>query len=256
MYEHITILKEKNQVIKETTPEVAFLESTLSKAAYALSQEVSNFKTPSILESDLAKGTIVYEYCHRIRPLFAFRSDHGLFLQLVTRAAHALFSIHCSLKAETRVPIEFPNISDGLDDHKAFLHGDFNLENVQYDQENDQIIIIDWSLTPLFKKGRGNYGAIHWDVCWFIRSIFFTPPHFGLDYSRRREASMRFLTTYFDLKGDQKFQPGLRTFLSLCYNFSTRDFNTQMAFHQYLRQSVCRRNFRRYSTEVEKYIHR
>jgi hypothetical protein len=249
MYEHITILEQSNQVIKHTKPEIAALEFSLAQSAIRLTKN-GNFNTPAILSADLERGIIVYEYINGIKPLFDFRDDSELFTSLVKRAADALVYIHHELKTDSCIPIEFPKIDEGVPVPRAFLHGDFNLENVQYDEKNDRIFILDWSLTPLLKEKRGNYGAVFWDACWFIRSIFFTPPYL-FNYNSRRDAAIAFLKSYFKINSNGQLPESFAAFMALCYDFSTWSLNPKISWHLYVRQSVCRHYFKKFSEESE-----
>lgn len=253
MYEHISILKDEGRVVKKTRPDTAALEVELSQAAYNISQRSGRFITPRIIDSDVRQGIIVYEYLSGIRPLFELKQTPDKFKILVGRAANCLRDIHRMVRISDLSSIRFPEVPPDISDRKSFLHGDFNLENVQYDERNDRLVILDWSLTPLLESGRGNYGPVEWDVAWFLRSLFLTRPYHIRDLSLRRAAATLFVQAYF--QGERTDHKCFVAFLSLCYDFSTPKLNPRISWHLYLRQWLCRTAFRNYISDVSKFIH-
>jgi len=205
----ITIDRNKNQVLKKDESGKIELEVKMTKHACELSKTSGLFHVPHVLDYNCQEGWILFEYVPNIQPLYKFIVDQPLMSELSARLGKSIAFIHNNLKLsenEARVlpdDLNKPDRSDG----KAFIHGDFNLVNVQYNKEHDQLVILDWSFTTLIDQ-TCNWGGIFWDLGWMTQSIITVPPFYFFRNSFRMEITELFLEHYrknsnFDFDPDE-----------------------------------------------------
>jgi thiamine kinase-like enzyme len=153
-------------------------------------------------------------------------------------------NIRCDEQDVVRIPPEFDQVG-----HKAFLHGDLNARNVQYDTNSNELVIIDWSLSPAIGRP-GNWGSVYWDVAKFVRSIMVEPPVAFTGRRRRRDLADIFLESYVSHSG---LGPMGRDFFEYCSRihgfFNTRN-RSSLQWYRYLRYALLNlENFKAYVRE-------
>ncbi|KPL77317.1 hypothetical protein ADN00_09320 [Ornatilinea apprima] len=186
---------DKGYIKKSPVNNGASLEIASSISAYSLAKRSGLFSVPEVLEFDLEANEIVFEYIQNISPVGSLLHHLGdeKLAEIFFRVGQILRYIHLSLEPDCGRYL-IPKSID-FEGWKTFLHGDFNLINVQYDLLRDHIVILDWSLTPLLKKS-ANWGTHFWDIAWMINSIFCSPPYLTNDYLYRKMLAESFLLGY------------------------------------------------------------
>ena len=110
------------------------------------------------------------------------------------RVAAILSAIHgdMSLPEEYREPLQAGWRVEGEED--VVLHGDFNTNNLLYNEELDEIGLVDWTVShPL--GATGSVGCRYVDLAWFVKGLFFRPTTFVFARDARACAT-QFLQSY------------------------------------------------------------
>jgi len=53
----------------------------------------------------------------------------------------------------------------------VFIHGDFNIMNVNYDVKNNELVILDWQMTKVWGE-KATLGTQFFDIMWLIQTLF------------------------------------------------------------------------------------
>jgi hypothetical protein len=166
-------MKEKGRdFLKAVSEDRIILGVKTASEGNKLGRESGLFYAPEVKDYNIAEGWIRFEYLHDLVPLRSIKKKPELMTLLIEKAAKALVYIHDNFKLDKRdivllpLEIEMP----GKEIPRAFLHGDFNTDNVQFDPASQGLVILDWSLSPLFDKP-ATWGTVYWDVLWFARGI-------------------------------------------------------------------------------------
>ena len=77
----------------------------------------------------------------------------------------------------------------------VYLHADFTMSNVLYDNKLDRISIIDWSMSSMFAYP-ANYGSRYWDLSFFISTLFQSSVSTYFLYNLREKLAKEFLKGY------------------------------------------------------------
>jgi hypothetical protein len=67
--------------------------------------------------------------------------------------------------------------------------------NVFYNQNNEEIYLIDWSTSPVFEFS-ANFGPRYWDLSSFISSLFYFSFSTFFSYKVRKDLTQAFLSGY------------------------------------------------------------
>ncbi len=168
----VEINKEEQIIVKKVEASKIELEIEVTKLAYQLSQKTDLFTVPEIVAADLANGTITYRYLENIVPLSALLINGELTAEIINNVGKSIRFVHQNLVLTQKKSLDKSyDFLDPTQYRSAFLHGDFTLNNVQYDLTAKKIVILDWSTSTSFGKA-GNWGVVYWDLSKFISSIF------------------------------------------------------------------------------------
>jgi tRNA A-37 threonylcarbamoyl transferase component Bud32 len=197
---NIWIDREHGFITKYILPHKFEDEFLASKAGQTIGEASGLFYSPKIFEYNRDQSWIKFEFIPGLTALGNFLSSKDVQLfELLKKAGLILGFIHDNLYLEKINPI--PKWFDCEGRH-VFLHGDFNLSNIQYDHQNNRIVIIDWSLSPRIRE-TGNWGVCYFDVVWMINSIFTFPPYMKFDYEYRKDLADAFFESYLQSSGNK-----------------------------------------------------
>jgi hypothetical protein len=220
-------------------------EVRMTRSAYELARRGTLFRVPNVLDYDLAGQWIKLEYIPNTVPLHRLLHSHHAPFDLFERVGKIAAEIHRDLTPPHQnilgLPPEFDHVGP-----KAFLHGDLNLINVRYDAEHDQLVLFDWSASPLI-GGAANWGTVYWDVANFVRATLTAPPIRLTGRTIRRQLADRFLKSYVDHSGHG---PLGRPFFDYCrkiHEFYSGKDKARLAWYRYVRYAALNlSNCRRY----------
>jgi len=126
---------------------------------------------------------------------------HNHWEPIISKIGESLSFIHKYLKCNEADKKEFIKINDFLlsepETQNVFFHGDFTMSNVQFDEQDERLVIIDWSFYPQL-KAQYNYGPAYWDLVVFILTVFTDIRlNFNLSNSKKEELAKRFIASYW-----------------------------------------------------------
>ena len=194
------IVDDKNGCIKKVyyKPDIWDLEFRTTIEARNLALQRGNFYVPIILDSDSSNLSITFEYIPNLIPIISLLTDPSnrkLLFKIMIQVGETLSVIHSNLTVPGSIkpiPINIPCKSK-----EAFLHGDYNLMNIQLDVMRNRLVVLDWSFTPIVYPP-GNRGPIFWDISWMLNSIFSSQPLLKNDFSFRSQLAKKLLRSYSD----------------------------------------------------------
>lgn len=186
-----------NRVIKKVSSSQIELEASMTMAAYRLAQSSGMFRVPKVIEFSKENERLTLEYIPNIKPLYLFMNDKEIMRKIMEKSGACLAFIHKNLKPDNEKISLFDKLNFTIENEQnCFLHGDYSLVNVQYDIHSGQLVIIDWSLTPLLNSS-ANFGSIYWDIGWHLIEIIAMPPYYLFRSNYRCELANIFLENYF-----------------------------------------------------------
>lgn len=170
-------------VMKQAMPELMSVEVEKTRKAHEIGKACGLFRVPEVLDYESDTGIAKLE---RIDSMQSIRSvlSHGKNCDdLMARVGKALATIHNELKLSSDMVIELPSVWEGPEKTKVFIHGDFNVMNVNYDVNNNELVILDWQMTKVW-EGRATSGTLFFDVFVFIHTMFtmFFQPFYKIDF--------------------------------------------------------------------------
>jgi serine/threonine protein kinase len=163
---------------KDLPPSYMALEIKMTERAREIGEIHHYFRVPKIINYDIQLGYIEFEYIPQIQPLKFLLHDKKEIITLIKDVGKCLAFIHNQLILEKDDIFPLPQEIDMPNElhNSAFIHGDFNLDNVQFDKTTNQLVILDWSLSPYWGQ-TANWGSVYWDILKMIGSIIAGPPH-------------------------------------------------------------------------------
>lgn len=220
----VTLDKERNRVLKSGPTQILELEALMTHKAYEVSQKHANFRVPKVFSFNASLGILEMEYIPDISPLRFMLYEKASLTDFLQKTAQAIFIIHENVCLENEEIVFLPN--DFMDDAclNTAIHGDFTLDNVQYDVNNGTIVLIDWSFCPKFHIP-ANYGSRFFDLAFMVNSIFSSPPYsFIFCQKERFSPALKFIDSYFKLTNSScdyhEFKKYLQKFSRFLYKQS------------------------------------
>lgn len=194
---HIRI--EEDTVVKHGNPDAIAAEAVKTRNAAEIAGQSCLFRVPELLDHDVENGVLVFERIRHFVPIAHPIAYGRMGTDLVNRCATALATIHQRLEIADQFRDELPSPLNGNEDDRVNLHGDFNTANIVYIAQTDDLVVLDWSLSPLL-GGRGTVGSACVDVAWFIQGLFVRPSTYILS-RRPAPCADLFLQAYEDKVG-------------------------------------------------------
>jgi len=187
-------------VIKKVNPELATIEAKVTQAAHDLSESCNLFYCPKVLDYDPQSGTLKLERIEGIIPLADYLNKTGVGIKIIKKVGRTLACVHSRLEVPDDIKRFVPSDWQVSDNDCVILHGDFNLINVCYKEDTDQIVILDWATAPAFKF-TGTVGPRYLDLVHFIRSLLLQQRRFTQAIKLFRRRTNAFLQAYQDELG-------------------------------------------------------
>ena len=161
-----------------------FPELQKTQKAIEISNSTDLFLVPKIISFDKKFGTIVYQKINDSIPIHRIDTSLDIWDILIFRLGRIMSSIHW---------FNFNNDSYGKH-YTNFIHGDFSVINILYTENNNNICIIDWSMSDLFNGyiKEPNYLL---DISWFNISFLSL---FNGDLNRYFDLINKFLLSYLN----------------------------------------------------------
>jgi len=253
MKKNIIIDLKNNTFLKRVSTDNILLEIESSTFAYHVSQKTNLFKVPNILDYNKKEGWIKFEFINNIHPLKDVLHNHNELVELIPKIGKCLAFIHNNFQLNEKVelPLEI-NLPDQKNSF-VFLHGDFNLNNVQYRVCDKEIFIIDWALTPLFPKS-ANWGTFYWDICWMINSIIAEYPLNFYRNKYREQLAILFIINYMKHSTLKIEKEILGNYLYRLSNIFKNKSKSRYHWSKYLSQWKNRDNLRIFSKKIHEFL--
>ncbi len=244
----------KHRVVTKQGPsDIIALEERMTKEAYKLSCRCKEFIVPKVLSYDPSDCKIELEFIDNLVPVYKFLSDNSRMKKIAAKLGKSLAIIHNELSLDSEYIVRLPSSLDIVDSREsdAFLHGDFNPSNVQINMNDDSLVILDWSLTPLICT-QSNYGPRYWDVTWMINGLFvFEPYKIISNYNQRKQFADVFLENYLNLTNYKLDFNDLTKYISRVYKIFLQKAKNRYNWYQFLRQVGARRCFNNYGVSLK-----
>ena len=223
----------ENGVFRKYVPADKFrCELQMNKEARKLTLNNGLFEVPDIKFADAENYVIEFELIKDIKMLRAFfitnakfgalSKEKSLLYNLFNRIGKALSLIHnigqnFDDDSKKTFPKDF--FHSKFEKDLVFIHGDFTLSNILYNENSNNLYIIDWSTSPVFDFS-ANFGPRYWDLSFFVSSLFYFSVSTIFSYQLRISLLKEFLAGYlFEKDIDRKiFSANFKEFFS-SYNY-------------------------------------
>ena len=166
-----TLTMHSHYVIKQDLPELMSVEVEKTRKAREIGKACGLFRVPEVLDYDPDTGIAKLELIDRMQSIGSVLSHGKNCDDLIARVGKALATIHNELKLSSDMVIELPSVWEGPEKTNVFIHGDFNVMNVNYDVVNNELVILDWQMTEIW-EGRATSGTQYFDIMWFMQTLF------------------------------------------------------------------------------------
>jgi hypothetical protein len=220
-------------VTKPVARDGLMCEVRMTQAAYELASGGSLFRVPRVVAYDLSEQWIKLEYIDGTVPLHHLLRQKNAPAEVFDRAARTVALIHRDLQLapEHRRPLP-PEFDRG--GPQAFLHGDLYLINVRYRPATEELVLIDWSSSPLIGMA-ANWGTVYWDLAFFLRSLVASPPIRLTGKQMRYDLADAFLQTYVTCLGQGVLGRPFFQYCSEIASFLNYHNRGTLAWYKYLR---------------------
>lgn len=192
----------ETSVFKYRDAEGSRHEVIASEHGRRIGSETGLFGVPRILSHDTSSGVIEFERIanelHVRRALCEGRLPEGTMKAL----GACLAAIHRSTPPESVCDVAPALFASGQETKPAFLHGDFQIENILYESKGNTLFVVDWS-APAWLGGQGNRGPAWIDLGTFIISLFVRRPFEKDRIHLPGEHADQFLTGYRQGSGEE-----------------------------------------------------
>ncbi len=248
---NVIIDYKKKVVTKTGSPEVIGLEAKMTEKAYELSCISKTFRVPKVLCHDYSMGILKLELIENIRPISTLLQNRKKFKKIISITGECLAYIHDELSLQEESVFRFTKEKNiEIDEESnAFIHGDFDVYNVQYDFIDESVVILDWSLSPLMDS-LANYESRYWDISWMVGTIFQCRPYNFNIFSRSNERGYFaniFLDTYFK-NSRYKINPEqLSKYMYHVYMVRLELMKKKLKWYQYLFHGFNQKNYGNYA---------
>ena len=239
-------IDEQNGVVTKAIDRAALMaEVRMTQLAYDLARQGKLFRVPRVVDYDLGQQWIKLEYIPDTVPLHFLLRSSSVPAHLFERAGRIVAQLHGQLKPDSQHLLPLPSGVD-REGPKSFVHGDLNLVNLRYLAATDELVLLDWSASPLIGAA-ANWGTVYWDLAHFARSTIVSPPIRLTGKRIRWLLADTFLHSYVDHAG---LDPLGGPFFDYCrdiHRFFAIKERAMLPWYRYLRFAVLnQRSFPRY----------
>jgi len=167
----------RNVARKSGQSSLLAVEAAKTRLARQIGASSGLFYVPKVVSFDSEVGVLEFERIDGLITLreLAMRKDVRLY-PLLKKAGHSLAIVHAQLFLPGEIKHELPPEWMGGSEENVFIHGDFNLCNVCFREDLDQLVILDWSAAPLL-GGTPVFGSRYFDILWFVSHAFISAPN-------------------------------------------------------------------------------
>jgi hypothetical protein len=130
-----------------------------------------SFRVANPAEFNKTEGRIGFDYINGLVPIKFALCLPDERDRICAVAAEALATIHCLSDNYVDERVLLPEVIGFTNGESCFIHGDFNQQNVCWSPSEETLVILDWSLAPIFRS-RATHGTPYFDLGWFIYNIF------------------------------------------------------------------------------------
>lgn len=194
----------KDTVIKTDAPALMRIEVEKCRRAFEIGRNSGLFRVPEVLDYDHNKGRAVFERIPGIQPIKeAVLWENGQYT-LAKMVGSALAVIHKELTLPSDMIIPLPS-DIAMSETDAFLHGDFNANNVCLSVSSRSLVILDWQMTLRY-GGKATYGTRYYDLICFINYLLWMPSIRYLWSNPVAPVAKAYLESYFG-NGKYSYDP-------------------------------------------------
>jgi hypothetical protein len=162
----------EDRVIKRSGPALGRIEYEKTRRAREIADDSGLFAVPAIRSFDEESGVIEFERLLGSEPLGTVLAAGRYPATLLGRLGRSLALVHDRLTLPDDAIIELPTAWMDPDAPGSFIHGDFNVVNVQYVASDDTLVLLDWVGTDTISES-ATYGPAYFDLAWFIHTMIF-----------------------------------------------------------------------------------
>lgn len=162
----------EDRVIKRPGPTLGRIEYEKTRRARQIGDESGLFAVPRIRSFDEERGVIVFERILGSESIKAVLAAGRHPAELLDRLGRSLATVHERLALPDEAIIELPPAWRDADAPDAFIHGDFNVINVQYVASDDTLVLLDWATSDTISE-TATYGPVYFDLAVFVHTMMF-----------------------------------------------------------------------------------
>ena len=166
----LEIIYNETSIVKKVNPRYARTEIAVTEAAHKMAKYSGLFYVPRILQKDPVAGVIEVERIDGLVPLRNILAAKTNNLYLLHRVGKALAYTHEHLELPEELKIKVTLGWECEDSDLVCFHGDFNINNVCYQQQQDRIVVLDWASVGVVSRGK-TVGSRYFDLGNFLRSL-------------------------------------------------------------------------------------
>lgn len=251
--------------VKKAPISKSSVEILMSRAAYEFSGSEAGFYCPKLHSFDKESGEMTFELlvnCKNLRAVFiekagffSSKKDRDKLQEIFKRVGKSLYYIHSKLfqqKDLEKHSLPFQYVENQEINDLVFIHGDFTLNNVMYDESLDKIYFIDWSSSPFFEQP-ANFGSRFWDLSFFISSTFYFSFSTLSKIVFRKKLIDNFLSGYLENYQESSFSLKRKMFIYLSENnyfnlyrsfWREKNLSIKIRFLQYISKNSLNRYIR------------
>ena len=157
-------------ILKKVDSRTAEIEVRATQAAYELGRTSGLFRVPQVVEYDKITGLIELERIKGYISLGQLLDKAIDTTATIYKVGAALACVHQHLKMPSEICLYIDD--EWLTGSRDIvpMHGDFNTINVGCDEEDGEIVILDWASSPILSS-ISTIGPLYWDLATFLYSL-------------------------------------------------------------------------------------
>lgn len=172
------------------------LEATRSIEAFDICKPCDYLSTPKVISSNDTSITFAY-HSDAIRIADALIQNFEQVLELIPHIAKSFVFLENHLKHSSKISFEHLDLLDHLDQGSpgTFVHGDYSVHNLLI--QKNSLLLVDWS-SSIWGGKQFTHAPEHWDLVWFILSIYLIPHIKQLSFKQRDLVASELLNKYLE----------------------------------------------------------
>lgn len=183
---------------KNGQPDLLEIEHAKTKQAIEIGDQSGLFYVPRILNFDAEKGILDFEKLEGLKTIQQVASENSYQIKLIMdRLGRSMAIVHENMVLPESMTNKLPTYWLGSSDDNVYIHGDLTGHNVCFQENNDRLVILDWSSAPILGCYH-TFGSRYFDISWFISFMFYYLPAKRILTWHARMMANSFLTGYTD----------------------------------------------------------